>query len=162
MSEIDITGIDKKQLLKELWKNSKTAGFFTMSGMPAPGCNDAEIDRVFSSQDCYADYLCGRVIKTSFKTNKLNPWGYDRDNGAGAMQKVVDAVRAGRSTSASTPVVATAAVLVEYSDEIEAKMPPMLTYEMVQAMISMNRSTADFASTDNLIKKRKEIAGAGA
>jgi hypothetical protein len=93
--EVDITGLDKKAVLKELWKNSKPAAFFAMNGFPAPAnCDDTEVNRIFSTGDCYADYLCGRVIKTSFKTNTLNPWGYDRDNGAGAMQKVVDAMRA--------------------------------------------------------------------
>ncbi len=87
-AEIDITGLDKK-----LWENSKPAAFFAMSGMPTPLCSDSEIDKVLSSKDCYADYLCGRVIKTSFKTNKLNPWGYDRDNGSGSMQKVVDSLK---------------------------------------------------------------------
>jgi hypothetical protein len=91
--EIDITGLDKKKLLKKLWKNSKPAAFFAMSGMSSLSISDSEIDKVFANESCYADYLCGRIIKTSFKTDKLNPWGYDRDNGTGAMQKVVDSMR---------------------------------------------------------------------
>jgi hypothetical protein len=90
--EIDITGLDKRELLRMLWENSKPAAFFAMSGMNPPQCNDTEIDKVLS-KDCYADYLCGRAIKTSFKTNKLDPRGYDRDNGTGAMKRVVDSMR---------------------------------------------------------------------
>jgi hypothetical protein len=91
--EIDISGLDKKKLLKKLWENSKPAALFAMSGMPSPSISDSEIDEVFADDNCYADYLCGRVIKTSFKTDKLNPWGYDRDNGPGAMQKVINSMR---------------------------------------------------------------------
>jgi len=91
MASIDITGLNKKQILRALWENSKPASFFSM-GIPTPAIDEDELIKTLESG--YADYLCGRVIKTDFKTDSLNPRGYDRDNGQGAMQKVVDSVRA--------------------------------------------------------------------
>lgn len=161
VSEVDVTGLNKKQLLKELWKNSKPAAFFSMNRFPAPtDCSDNEIEKVLSSEECYADYLCGRLIKTSFKTDKLNPRGYDRDNGAGAMQKVVDSMRYGSSAPTFT-TTSDRTYVPKYSAEIEAKISetsPMLSYDTVNILISMNKTASDVACTDELIKKRANIA----
>jgi len=90
---VDISGLDKFDVLKALWENSKTASFFSMIPKMAPPLNEAEAREQLSSTRPYVDYLCGRVIKTDFSKDELDPWGYDRDNGQGAMQKVVNSLR---------------------------------------------------------------------
>lgn len=92
-NKVDITGLDKRVLLRKLWESSKSAPFFAMSNIPPHPLSESEIDKVFEMEEPYADYLSGRVIKTRFTTDLLDPWGYDRDNGSGAMQKVVDSMR---------------------------------------------------------------------
>jgi hypothetical protein len=90
---VDISGLDKMQVLKALWEESKTASFFAMMPKMAPPFSESEAQNVMNSKRPYFDYLSGRVIKTDFTTDQLNPWGYDRDNGKGAMQRVVNSVK---------------------------------------------------------------------
>ena len=56
------------------------------------------------------DYHCGRVFKADFepyndpskRTNRkivINPLGYDRDNGNGAFQKVVNSLRSAQGSA---------------------------------------------------------------
>ncbi len=89
---IDCTGIDKVKLLQQLWNNSKTANFFAMSGVSPPPCPSYQ--EFEKAAEGYVDYLGSRVIKTNFKDYpNLDPWGYDRDNGSGAMQRAVDSFK---------------------------------------------------------------------
>lgn len=90
-STVDITGVDKRKLLKCLWENSKPAVFFTMSGMPAPKFNEDEAGRQMH-QNGYFDYVCGRSIKCDLSKNYVDPTLYDRDNGFGAFKKCVEKV----------------------------------------------------------------------
>ena len=50
---------------------------------------------LFRSQGSkYFDYLKGRVMKLDLTSDdEFDPWGYDRDNGRGAAQNVIDALR---------------------------------------------------------------------
>lgn len=87
-----ITGLDKTEVITALWQH----------GAPAPDLCPAwkiaaELSQDFSER--YIDYLCGRAIKTSFATNVLNPLGYDNENGAWAMQRVVDGMREKKKTA---------------------------------------------------------------
>ncbi len=93
MSKVNISNIDKDLLLETLWKRSFPASFFNMSGIPPP---PFDLDSAKSSLDPngYADYICGRIIKTNiYESDDVNPRLYDRDNGTGAFQEVVDSLR---------------------------------------------------------------------
>jgi len=57
---IDITGIDKVELLKLLWNNSKPAVFYAFSGTPAPLFNDRLANESING---YIHYFQGRLIK---------------------------------------------------------------------------------------------------
>jgi len=89
---IDITGLNKLQVLQALWNHSKPASFF--QHMPASIIPKFS---VLEAQDLilygYVDYCCGRLIKTNFKTDMLDPTMYDREYGSGAMQKVIDGLK---------------------------------------------------------------------
>jgi hypothetical protein len=39
------------------------------------------------------DYLKGRVIKVNLSGDEIDPWGYDRDNGQGAVEEIVSILR---------------------------------------------------------------------
>jgi len=92
--DINISDIkDRDMLLEELWNNSKPALFFKQSGMPSP-----QFDLIKAKQSLdhsgYADYICGRVIKSNiYESDVVSSWGYDRDNGQGAFEKVVNKLR---------------------------------------------------------------------
>ena len=98
-AKVNVAGLDKRELILALWAKSKTAKFFespwsVASGIQAPiNCNEDELDKVLQHPEMYADYLSGRVMKTRFKGDEVDPWGYDRENGPGAMQAVVNEMR---------------------------------------------------------------------
>jgi len=87
MSDIDISGIDKVELLRQLWKHSVVASFYKTTGLSSPSLNEIELKKCF---DGYIDYLCGRVIKTDISKNKVNHYMYDMVNGYGLFEKIVD------------------------------------------------------------------------
>ncbi len=83
MSTVNVEGIDKVALLKP-------ATFFAMSGTKPP--DDEELLKAVNLGN--VDYLNGRVIKVHFdQYPNIDPWGYDRDNGVGALERVANSLR---------------------------------------------------------------------
>lgn len=91
-TKIDVTGLDRKVLLHELWKNAKPALFFVRLGSSGPEFNMERALSELQSNDTYADYICGRCIKASVfaKENEIDGKFYDREYGTGSFQKVVN------------------------------------------------------------------------
>lgn len=91
--KIDIKNLDKAKLLQALFNNSKPLGL----GFFASGSNSemsySEAQKIIAEGNLYFDYLKGRVMKIDISGDEMEPWGYDRDNGQGAAQKVVTALR---------------------------------------------------------------------
>lgn len=79
---VDITGIDRTELLKELWLNSKDARFYTLNNIDSPYGKQFKYptdDEVKSFKRCGdVDYYKGRMIKCDVygESNKLDPWLY--------------------------------------------------------------------------------------
>lgn len=92
--KVDVTGIDRKELLRALWENSKPAAFLVMNNMVAPFDMDEAV-RSARPGTGYVDYACGRLIKAEIFTedNEIDPRGYDRDYGEGAFQRVVNSLK---------------------------------------------------------------------
>lgn len=91
---VDISGLDKLEVVRALWTHSRPALFFADNKVDPPSFDKAQAERILASDRPYFDYLCGRVMKTNFSGSQLCPRLYNRDNGIGAMQKVVAALRA--------------------------------------------------------------------
>lgn len=90
---IDITGIDKATLVAELFNNSKPQGLgFFASGSKSP-MTKVHAQQYLDRGQTYFDYLEGRVMKVNVSENTLNPAMYDRDNGAGSANRVVEAIK---------------------------------------------------------------------
>jgi len=89
-NKVNIAGLSKTELLRKLWERSTPASFFTMSGIPAPKLSEKELEKSVTG---YVDYLSGRVIKCDLTEDTAYPQMYDRDNGIGAFQSVVDKMR---------------------------------------------------------------------
>lgn len=97
---IDIKGIYKPRLLQELYNRSHQQGL----GLLDPkGAVDMTIEEATSIVNlCLVhpdkwpltfDYLNGRVMKVNISGDEMDPFGYDRDNGEGAAESVVDFIR---------------------------------------------------------------------
>lgn len=90
--KIDISGINRDELLEALWKGSSPASYFRMANLPPPSfdINKAKSELRYD----YADYVCGRVIKADiYSEDTVDPFLYDKYNGSGALQKIVNLLR---------------------------------------------------------------------
>ena len=79
-SMIDISKVNKTDLLKGLWKNQKSAAFFALNAVQAP---EFDKDKVEKAVKGYIDYFYGRAIKADLSKDSVNPYLYDRDAGQG-------------------------------------------------------------------------------
>ena len=91
---IDVSDLNKADVLAALYNASRPQGMgflqFDKAEMTRP---EAE---VLLAKTKYFDYLHGRVMKITIE-DELDPRLYDRDNGQGAVQRVIDALRANDS-----------------------------------------------------------------
>ena len=87
---IDISKLDKADVLCALYNNSKPLGLgiihFTPEDMEK---SEAEI---LVNKYTYFDYLKGRIMKVDITGDELDPRLYDRDNGEGATQRAIDTI----------------------------------------------------------------------
>ena len=89
-NELDISDLDKVELLRQLWQNMQPASFFTMSGRTPP-----EFDRALAATAVvrYIDYFQGRCIKTDLSYNVVDTRLYNRDAGEGKFEAIVAEMR---------------------------------------------------------------------
>lgn len=93
---LDLSDLDKYELIEALWQNARVASFFfnpiaAQVGIPK-GPTRAEIDQQMRNNSL--DYLNGRAIKTDFSDmSKINTEGYDSRAYKGAFAKVVACLR---------------------------------------------------------------------
>ena len=87
----DISGLDKVELLHELWKNQTVAPFFAGRGSsPSFDRNDA-----IKALKNYIDYFCGRAIKANLSGDTADFGSYNRDTKTPA-EDVIDNFRSGK------------------------------------------------------------------
>ena len=89
---VDIKGLDKAVVLVALFNGSRQQG---MGFLDDRGSKNLTLEkaRELISFGCYFDYLYGRVMKIDLSKDKLDPWLYDRDNGDGAAQEIINKLR---------------------------------------------------------------------
>ena len=84
---IDISGLDKAEVLIALYENAKTQGLGIFSAAargPEPITKDEAAAMLL--EGTYLDYVYGRVMKVELSGDTLDPRLYDRDNGQGAQR----------------------------------------------------------------------------
>lgn len=89
---INIKGLNKAEILRGLYNNSQPLGMgfihFTPEMMTVEEAEELLLHTT------YFDYLKGRVMKVSLDNDEvLDEWGYDRDNGEGSVQRIIDGLR---------------------------------------------------------------------
>jgi hypothetical protein len=99
----DTTGIDTAVLLAALYNSSQPLGMGWLQHDPASMTTEQASVLVEQyttpswrddgTVNCYFDYLQGRVMKIDVLQNPLDPGLYDRDNGPGAVARVVAGLR---------------------------------------------------------------------
>ena len=85
--DIDISGLDKAEVLAALYNASCPQGLGFLNA--SPGDMSVEQARELLKQGDYFDYLHGRVMKVCLRGDLLDPCLYDRDLGQGAAARAI-------------------------------------------------------------------------
>lgn len=104
MSAIDISKLDKAEVLAALFNASRQQGmgFLDKSGASVMSVEDAR-KLTSDGSDQYYDYLRGRVMKIDLSGDQLRTGLYDRDNGEGAAARALAPLLAAVSEVGTTP-----------------------------------------------------------
>lgn len=85
---IDISGVDRADVLRLLFDNAKAQGLGWLHFEPLPMTKE-QAQELLDSGQTYFDYVQGRVMKVDLSGDSLGPRLYDRDNGIGAARKAL-------------------------------------------------------------------------
>lgn len=95
---IKYDGLTKEQVLAGLYNASKPQGMGFLHYDPKNMTTEEAKELLEKTQ--YFDYLKGRVMKLNLsKEGEFSESGYDRDNGQGAAQKVINALISNNKTA---------------------------------------------------------------
>lgn len=82
---IDLNGINRDELLGLLWANANN--IYNKSNI----VYDKSIARKEVGKNGYADYICGRPIKSQiYNSDFVNSFYYNRDNGENKMEEIIE------------------------------------------------------------------------
>jgi hypothetical protein len=89
---VDISGLDKAEILCKLYKGSKRQGMglFDVAGLYELTMEEA---CELLSEHTYFDYLHGRVLKIDLSTDLLDTSLYNRDIGINAAEKIIAEIK---------------------------------------------------------------------
>lgn len=92
MANVNIAGLSKGIVLQALFNASKQQG---LGLLQAEGAKPMTLDDAneFTKISLNFDYLRGRVLKVDISGDEFGSWSYDRDNGAGAAERAIAALR---------------------------------------------------------------------
>lgn len=88
---IDITGLDKAEVLAILYNNAKPQGLGFLHYDPKD--MTVEEARKALQTETYFDYHGGRVMKVDLSEDTFDPYLYNRDNGEGLAEKLIEELR---------------------------------------------------------------------
>lgn len=86
---LNIQGVDKFELLKQLWLQRQPAVFFRVNQRTPPEWDDEKAREALARG--YIDYFQGRCIKTDLSKDTVDPSRYDQENGlsfADALERI--------------------------------------------------------------------------
>lgn len=89
---IDIRGLDKADLFARLYNAARPVGMGFLHYDPAKMTSE-EAKRVLAFSP-YIDYYKGRPIKMSFASDEVDTALYDRDQGDGLGESIIEELRA--------------------------------------------------------------------
>lgn len=89
---VSIAGLDKTALLQALYERARPQGMGILRYDFEERPLSPEVAAAALAGG-YIDYLGGRSLKVDLSGDEVDPWLYDRDNGAGALAEVVQRLR---------------------------------------------------------------------
>jgi len=102
---VSIKDIDKAKLLAALYNRARPQGLGFLHFSPQDmtveearkqleeGYDHRKQFGEFGSKPMFFDYLNGRVMKVNLNGDKMDTWGYNRDNGEGVAEKIITSLR---------------------------------------------------------------------
>lgn len=88
---IDISKLDKAEVLAALYNNSRQQGMGFLNPRGREPLTKEQAAELLK-EGTYFDYLAGRVMKVELSGDTLDPWFYDRDNGTGAASRAIESL----------------------------------------------------------------------
>ena len=94
MTEIDISGLPKAQVLAALYNASAPQGMGVLQAANGPQVMDIQTAEEITRQYLEFDYLFGRPLKVDLSGLSFDPFLFDRDNGGnGTAHKIIELLR---------------------------------------------------------------------
>ena len=100
---MNIAGINKAVLLAALYNRAKPLGLgflhyrpeamTTVEALEIIAADHTKDFNRFTNSPLYFDYLKGRVMKVDLGGDEMDTWGYNRDNGKDAAEKIIESLR---------------------------------------------------------------------
>ncbi len=94
-----IAGLNKAQVLTALYNAARPLGMGFLQYSPEPMTEEEAQKLLDATPDASFDYLKGRVMKISLAQDEIDGWAYDRDNGAGSVERIIGVLRATGETN---------------------------------------------------------------
>ena len=91
MTEINVSQIPANELLAKLYNSSRVQGLGFLQAINEE-MTPEHATSLLDGKTQYFDYLHGKIMKVEINGTMLNSALYDRDNGPGAAQAVVDSL----------------------------------------------------------------------
>jgi hypothetical protein len=94
---IDLTGLDKAEVLAALYNSARSQGLGRLHYDPEPMTRAQAAELLDGEgESAYFDYLQGRAMKVDLGGEALDPRLCDRDNGEGAAERALAPLRAAK------------------------------------------------------------------
>lgn len=91
--QLDISDLSKAEVLAALYNASRPLGMGWLQFDPTP-MTVSEAEQTIKEMGLSYEYLKGRVMKVSLRSDRFDPRLYDRDNGGGAAERAINTYRA--------------------------------------------------------------------
>jgi len=88
-NKVDISGLDKAAVLAALYNRARTQGLGMLHYTPEDMTVE-EAKEILDAGETYFDYLKGRVMKVRLRGDSFDSFLYNRDNGPGAAEAVIE------------------------------------------------------------------------
>jgi len=89
---MNIKNINKAKILAALYNGSKPLGLGFLHATP-DDMTQEEAQKILDDGNTEFDYLKGRVMKIDLSGDELDTDLYNRDNGQGAAERIIESIR---------------------------------------------------------------------
>ncbi len=87
---MNIKGLNKAEVLAALYNNARVHGMGFLQAKDGDMIKEEAQMWLDRTEDKYFDYLHGRVMKIRISGDEINTRLYNRDNGDGAAEKIIE------------------------------------------------------------------------